>query len=151
MTCSPPAACRLMLIPPRHSIIHSFANSSEITNIRCCSRLTKFVSPLPALPALAHYSTLPSPHTARYLAYLPTAHILEFSAECAMLCNGAALGFSDPYSMGSSVRSIELNRYQLDLPSRFYRIFQSHPRSHLRPDSRGDLLRKLCVRCLTAL
>jgi long-chain acyl-CoA synthetase len=36
-----------------------------------------------------------------YLAYLPAAHILEFSAECAMLCNGAALGFSDPKTISS--------------------------------------------------
>jgi len=37
-----------------------------------------------------------------YLAYLPAAHILEFSAEMAMIIHGAKIGFSDPKTISST-------------------------------------------------
>jgi long-chain acyl-CoA synthetase len=37
-----------------------------------------------------------------YLAYLPAAHILEFSAEMSMLTHGAKLGYSDPKTISSA-------------------------------------------------
>jgi len=37
-----------------------------------------------------------------YLAYLPLAHILEFSAEISMLVHGAKLGYSDPKTIASA-------------------------------------------------
>jgi len=36
-----------------------------------------------------------------YLAYLPAAHILEFTAEMSMLAHGAKLGFADPRTISS--------------------------------------------------
>ena len=37
-----------------------------------------------------------------YLAYLPLAHILEFSAEMSMLVHGAKMGYSDPKTLSSA-------------------------------------------------
>ena len=40
-----------------------------------------------------------------YLAYLPAAHILEFTASLCFFCFGSTIGFADPKTISSKVRA----------------------------------------------